>query len=86
MCFSTSNTEKGNKNTTRRGAFLRNYDNKRNQTRKEKSLAERGFDPRTSGLWAQHASTAPLCYRQITCSNYLAMYLACFPLVAAQYM
>ncbi len=27
-----------------------------------KSLAERGFDPRTSGLWAQHASTAPLCY------------------------
>ena len=27
-----------------------------------KFLAERGFDPRTSGLWAQHASTAPLCY------------------------
>ena len=27
-----------------------------------KDLAERGFDPRTSGLWAQHASTAPLCY------------------------
>ena len=26
-----------------------------------KRLAERGFDPRTSGLWAQHASTAPLC-------------------------
>ena len=26
-----------------------------------KELAERGFDPRTSGLWAQHASTAPLC-------------------------
>ncbi len=24
-------------------------------------LAERGFDPRTSGLWAQHASAAPLC-------------------------
>ncbi len=24
-------------------------------------VAERGFDPRTSGLWAQHASTAPLC-------------------------
>ena len=24
-------------------------------------IAERGFDPRTSGLWAQHASTAPLC-------------------------
>ncbi|KNC26999.1 hypothetical protein FF38_02305 [Lucilia cuprina] len=25
-------------------------------------LAEQGFDPRTSGLWAQHASTAPLCF------------------------
>ena len=25
-------------------------------------LAERSFDLRTSGLWAQHASTAPLCY------------------------
>ncbi|KAH3861915.1 hypothetical protein DPMN_024869 [Dreissena polymorpha] len=22
-------------------------------------VAERGYDPRTSGLWAQHASTAP---------------------------
>ena len=29
---------------------------------KRKTLAERGFDPRTSGLWAQHASTAPLCF------------------------
>ena len=28
----------------------------------KKTLAERGFDPRTSGLWAQHASTAPLCF------------------------
>ena len=26
------------------------------------NLAERGFDPRTSGLWAQHASTAPFCF------------------------
>ena len=26
-----------------------------------REIAERGFDPRTSGLWAQHASTAPLC-------------------------
>ena len=25
-------------------------------------LAENGFDPPTSGLWAQHASTAPLCF------------------------
>ena len=28
---------------------------------KKNVLAERGFDPRTSGLWEQHASTAPLC-------------------------
>jgi hypothetical protein len=25
------------------------------------NIAERSFDLRTSGLWAQHASTAPLC-------------------------
>ena len=25
-------------------------------------LAEDGFDPSTSGLWAQRASTAPLCF------------------------
>lgn len=30
------------------------------------NLAERGFDPRTSGLWAQHASTAPLCCCELT--------------------
>ena len=24
-------------------------------------IAEEGFDPPTSGLWAQHASAAPLC-------------------------
>ena len=29
--------------------------------KEKKILAERGFDPRTSGLWAQHASSAPLC-------------------------
>ena len=28
----------------------------------KKHLAERSFDLRTSGLWAQHASTAPLCF------------------------
>ena len=27
----------------------------------KKGLAEDGFDPSTSGLWAQHASAAPLC-------------------------
>ena len=26
-------------------------------------LAEDGFDPSTSGLWAQHASAAPLCLK-----------------------
>ena len=25
-------------------------------------IAEDGFDPSTSGLWAKHASAAPLCY------------------------
>ena len=29
--------------------------------RKKKELAADGFDPSTSGLWAQHASTAPRC-------------------------
>ena len=33
--------------------------NKKQQ--QQQKLTERGFDPRTSGLWAQHASTAPLC-------------------------
>ncbi len=28
----------------------------------EAEIAEDGFDPSTSGLWAQHASAAPLCY------------------------
>ena len=37
----------------------------RNQIKSKQKLAERGFDPRTSGLWAQHASTAPLCFWQI---------------------
>ena len=30
------------------------------------NLAERSFDLRTSGLWAQHASTAPLCSINLT--------------------
>ena len=29
--------------------------------REIKTIAEDGFDPSTSGLWAQHASSAPLC-------------------------
>ena len=32
------------------------------KTKKVKRIAESGFDPPTSGLWAQHASTAPLCF------------------------
>ena len=28
---------------------------------KKPHIAEGGFDPPTSGLWAQHASSAPLC-------------------------
>ena len=34
-----------------------------NNPKRLKVLAERSFDLRTSGLWAQHASTAPLCSR-----------------------
>ena len=30
--------------------------------RRKARVDEQGFDPWTSGLWAQHASTAPLCY------------------------
>ena len=33
-------------------------------------LAERSFDLRTSGLWAQHASTAPLCYHNYETKQY----------------
>ncbi len=29
--------------------------------KRRKEVAENGFDPSTSGLWAQHAPTAPLC-------------------------
>ena len=32
-------------------------------------LAENGFDPPTSGLWAQHASTAPLCFIAIVTTS-----------------
>ena len=31
------------------------------KNKNKKLVAESGFDPPTSGLWAQHASTAPLC-------------------------
>ena len=34
---------------------------KKKGKKKEKMVAENGFDPSTSGLWAQHAPTAPLC-------------------------
>ena len=42
----------------------RNKENNKKEWKTEIPLAERGFDPRTSGLWAQHVSTAPLCYRR----------------------
>ena len=32
-----------------------------NISQNEAFIAESGFDPPTSGLWAQHASSAPLC-------------------------
>ena len=42
--------------------------------KKTMHLAERGFDPRTSGLWAQHACTAQLCFTCYVFANdrYLA--------------
>jgi hypothetical protein len=30
------------------------------KTKKQKDISEPGFDPGTCGLWAHHASTAPL--------------------------
>ena len=33
----------------------------RTYIKKNLYVAEGGFDPPTSGLWAQHASSAPLC-------------------------
>jgi hypothetical protein len=39
----------------------------------EKQLAERSFDLRTSGLWAQHASTAPLCYPCLETEDYCSI-------------
>ena len=38
--------------------------------KKKKVVAEDGFDPSTSGLWAQHAPTAPLCYMASSDINY----------------
>ena len=38
------------------------------RTSKRKTVAEDGFDPSTSELWAHHAPTAPLCY--FTHDNY----------------
>ena len=34
---------------------------KKKKKKRGKSVAADGFDPSTSGLWAQHASTAPRC-------------------------
>ena len=47
--------QEGNKDGLQLGKSNLNEQNKKVQ------LAERSFDLRTSGLWAQHASTAPLC-------------------------
>ena len=42
---------------------------------KNNFLAERSFDLRTSGLWAQHASTAPLCSYYLICFNEIFEYI-----------
>ena len=42
------------------------FKKKKKKKEKEEKIAEQGFDPWTSRLWAQHASVAPLC---CVCSN-----------------
>ena len=44
----------------------------------KKVIAERGFDPRTSGLWAQHASTAPLCFTCVKLNATVLKYTTLF--------
>ena len=51
----------------------------------KKNLAERSFDLRTSGLWAQHASTAPLCYQYCGCSKKYVHHRNTFPNFLLQY-
>ena len=42
-------------------SILENMGEKKKKKKRGKSVAADGFDPSTSGLWAQHASTAPRC-------------------------
>ena len=43
----------------------------RDLTNKVWYVAEGGFDPPTSGLWAQHASSAPLCWLALQALQFL---------------
>ena len=58
------------------------------KSKKKKEVAARGFDPRTSGLWAQHASSAPSCcpsdytqdekvYKLLCCIHFLSFLRIC---------
>ena len=47
--------------TARKHVWSLRSGSEKERRRAKNMLAERGFDPRTSGLWAQHASAAPLC-------------------------
>ena len=51
---------------------------------KKKKIAEDGFDPSTSGLWAQHAPTAPLCYVVRCCCHSLMNHRKMMPFVNTQ--
>ena len=42
-------------------SFKKIWRKKKKKKKRGKSVAADGFDPSTSGLWAQHASTAPRC-------------------------
>ena len=45
----------------RKNVHNESFKNMEEKKKRGKSVAADGFDPSTSGLWAQHASTAPRC-------------------------
>lgn len=61
-------------------AFLCRNQSSANEIRgkhKKRRLAVRGFDPRTSGLWAQHASTLLLAHAKHDTHTHTLFYMCC---------
>ena len=54
---------------TENKAYTSKWCEEKIKIKQKKKLAEDGFDPSTSGLWAQHAPTAPLCYHIYNLDN-----------------